>query len=1012
MHGLNGHRHRTFTYGKDSGKNKSSEHTSPNTTSRSFSVRPWKKARTARSCFWPRDLLPEHVTYARVITWGYDARVIKFLSSTSKNTIFHHSQNLISDLAGLRRSEEDKETPIIFIAHSLGGIIVKDALNRSKNSDQLYSKEILPATKGVIFLGVPHRGSAFASAAEIALLPAPLILQDPRTELLQVLQRNSETLDRIETEFQRMLVPGRLQVHSFQEELPTTKGRCVVNAVSSKIGSAPQTTGTLHANHRNMARLSSSKDDNFRRIMDVLNRWLDDNLDPVRNVATNSVPQYSTTEESLDDEYEKCLNSLDDAQARLRHESLKDAHTGTFGWIFDAQSTLASFLSGETRGNEFYIWGKPGSGKSTLMKFVLKHPETLKLLKRCHCSTWVVAAYFFHDRGTASQKTTLGFVREVVHQLLAQQSNLFPIIYAALRSSGDVTHFSSDSEWTLEKLDCALSAIVSQSEIDVNLCIFVDALDENDGDHEELIRFLLNLSQSGHSPSFRIRLCMAGRPGNAFRDHFRDRPGFFIQDKTTSDIEHYTRERIEKGTLVPMTDQGRLDLKNLLADVIDDAEGVFLWVKLACDELLDCLRNGSSLAELRTILATIPKELEKLYTRALTRTATKDPRVASELKHERYILFQIVRSAKQAISPYELLNMSFYFTSGTQAYPDIASHSQEQLEARLQIRSGGLLEIMKPTRRQSRRRPLGVLSGRRRRQGCIQFMHQTVKEYMMTGEGSSVLEANVEEAFRVEGAILLFKYVTGLLLHLSEQKIDLNLLERHMYKDSRSQDLDDDEDDSDFELLDFTFGSFYHFASEIENGKICTASDILQPNLSQLDDDNHRRIVLRLLRLIVDESNPVYVTCSKCQRSTSCLLIYLTFGYERSFEKVLQSLSSQHDGGFGDKKLVALLSLIMQIQHSSKKAPLRIPHCDPPVDLIKMLEITLNVGRRQGLLHEISVAKLDRDLGRLISGGFLQPAARRESLVKLWLEARGARAVGVALTDALKMARESEMDCD
>jgi hypothetical protein len=74
--------------------------------------------------FWPADLLPDVVPNTRIWTWGYDADIDSLWSSASQNTVSQHATNLLSDVANLL--ESDKHIlPVIFIAHSLGGIVVK-----------------------------------------------------------------------------------------------------------------------------------------------------------------------------------------------------------------------------------------------------------------------------------------------------------------------------------------------------------------------------------------------------------------------------------------------------------------------------------------------------------------------------------------------------------------------------------------------------------------------------------------------------------------------------------------------------------------------------------------------------------------------------------------------------------------------------------------------------------------------------------------------------------------------
>jgi len=79
--------------------------------------------------FWPTDLLPASLkgAKARILVYGYNADVYAFGGdrSASSDMIHQHAQTLVSGLSLERQSEDCGENAIIWIAHSLGGILVK-----------------------------------------------------------------------------------------------------------------------------------------------------------------------------------------------------------------------------------------------------------------------------------------------------------------------------------------------------------------------------------------------------------------------------------------------------------------------------------------------------------------------------------------------------------------------------------------------------------------------------------------------------------------------------------------------------------------------------------------------------------------------------------------------------------------------------------------------------------------------------------------------------------------------
>jgi hypothetical protein len=150
--------------------------------------------------YWPKDFLPTAVPNARIIAWGYDSSVVRAIGPSSEASIFGHAENLLTDLCALRFPWTIKSRPIIFVGHSLGGLVIKEALIRSSEYLNSYQDAKLAAiysnTKGVVFIGTPHRGSDKTVLAEIVANVVKIGLKRPNDKLLKTIATESQLLER------------------------------------------------------------------------------------------------------------------------------------------------------------------------------------------------------------------------------------------------------------------------------------------------------------------------------------------------------------------------------------------------------------------------------------------------------------------------------------------------------------------------------------------------------------------------------------------------------------------------------------------------------------------------------------------------------------------------------------------------------------------------------------------------------------------------------------------------
>ncbi|KAI0384424.1 Alpha/Beta hydrolase protein [Hypomontagnella monticulosa] len=157
------------------------------------------KTWTRESCCWPRDLLKDDFPDARIMTWGYDSSVAKLQEPSSQTSIFDHAESLLNSVSRARDGLNKKERPIIFVCHSLGGLVTKQALIRA--SEYLHNNQdhrlgaIFTYTTGVIFMGTPHRGSDKTPLGHIAAAVAKVMLRQPSRKLLKILEKDSDILE-------------------------------------------------------------------------------------------------------------------------------------------------------------------------------------------------------------------------------------------------------------------------------------------------------------------------------------------------------------------------------------------------------------------------------------------------------------------------------------------------------------------------------------------------------------------------------------------------------------------------------------------------------------------------------------------------------------------------------------------------------------------------------------------------------------------------------------------------
>lgn len=163
---------------------------------------------------WLRDFLPQEKPRIRVLLYGYNSSAVFGASATGINGA---AENLLNYLR-LKRTHDQKR-PIVWVSHSLGGLVVKKAIINAYTSGDYY-ESIHDATRGVVFFGTPHRGGHGATLGARMAKICRVVSGDVRNNIVEALRTDSMFAGDINKDFARRAKALELRVLNFIETLP------------------------------------------------------------------------------------------------------------------------------------------------------------------------------------------------------------------------------------------------------------------------------------------------------------------------------------------------------------------------------------------------------------------------------------------------------------------------------------------------------------------------------------------------------------------------------------------------------------------------------------------------------------------------------------------------------------------------------------------------------------------------------------------------------------------------
>ncbi|KAI0505753.1 hypothetical protein F5B22DRAFT_496094 [Xylaria bambusicola] len=571
----------------------------------------WKTTWTdeATGTNWLRDYIPKHLKTARVMSFSYNSSV-QFSKSVSSVADF--AGQLLESLAAKRISEVEQDRPMLFVCHSLGGIVFKQACNRAYQKD-CYNR-LLVAVAGVAFFGTPHRGSSIASLGTVLsrVLKAASFGTNTNTQLLKELERGSPVLDDITTTYANRKYD--FKICSFYEtDKMDFMSSVVVDRHSAVLGIEGETVVPINGNHRSICRFTSSDSrmpvvlENLRR---MLKHW-----------------------KGLNQEFgeRELLEGLGAPDYLLHKDRNPSPTQGTCSWAL----SHPEFLRWHESKGPALLWlsANPGCGKSVMMSFLIDHFQSTVVSKHVHLCYW------FFKSDNQRQRGAIFALRGILRQLLVTRRSIIPTVQAAAK---DKSMDTLQDVWEL--LIHAVQAPSAEDDDDrsytppvrhTTICL-IDGLDECEADaKEELLllfrsyfRELERLDRESKPITLKrgfMKILIASRPENWIKVVFdrlnpsvhntgrqqlnQDEPAtqycaIRLKGEDESDLISADISLVVRAAIADLVDQGfpELLLYDIQKQLIARADRTFIWITLIIDLLKEKVESGASKSELDRIL--------------------------------------------------------------------------------------------------------------------------------------------------------------------------------------------------------------------------------------------------------------------------------------------------------------------------------------------------------------------------------------------------------------------------
>jgi hypothetical protein len=411
-------------------------------------------------------------------------------------------------------------------------------------------------------------------------------------------------------------------------------------------------------------------------------------------VHMGDVHQYNHYHEAPPSQSKAKEISLPDAlafeQMDFRSATIAPAYSKTCDWLFSAAPYMRWRDQDLVSEHNGFLWikGKPGAGKSTVMKHAWQHA-------RATYDDEKTMSFFFNARGTALGKSVEGMYRCLLLQMEGQVPHLSSRVAIADRS------VYRSTGWPVAILQDLFRQGVLHLCRETKLNCYIDALDEGDDEDQvrEMVEFFYELAERAVPDGLAFRVCLASRYYPKISVRTSEELRLEDQAGHDTDISNFVHKKLRLRS-------GQLK-ERLASEIKRRSSGVFLWVVLVV-AILNRESDHGNHHLIEEQLHNIPNGLLQLFEELLTRSGS-DSR-----------FFPAIQWVLYAVRPLEPAELYIAVLIGTSCACELNAEGMtlkeqlfdaETVDDFILSSSKGLLEV---------------------RDLKVQFIHETVREYFLT----------------------------------------------------------------------------------------------------------------------------------------------------------------------------------------------------------------------------------------------------------------------------------------